>query len=128
MEGDTGLLADVATELEAVRGRVATWSMGDQTWASVAQGAELIHDAGRSAMRAALRGGEDEDWHEWRKRVKDIWYSARIIEPITGPQIAGLVAEADELSDVLGDHNDLAVLLGAAEGQPGPAGVGRRAA
>jgi CHAD domain-containing protein len=119
LEGESGLLADVATELEAVRGRVASWPMRDQTWASVAQGAEAIHDGGRTAMRAALRGGEDEDWHEWRKRVKDIWYSGRIIEPISGPQISGLVEEADELSDVLGDHNDLAVLLGAAEGHPG---------
>jgi CHAD domain-containing protein len=119
LEGDTGLLADVASELEAVRGRVATWPMHDQTWASVARGAEVIHDAGRAAMRAALLGGEDEDWHEWRKRVKDLWYSGRIIEPICGPQIVGLVEEADELSNVLGDHNDLAVLLGAAEGHPG---------
>ncbi len=119
LEGDTGLLEDVARELEAIRGRVATWRLRDQTWGSIAEGAEMIHDGGRSAMRHALRSGADEDWHEWRKRVKDLWYAGRIIEPITGPQIAGLVVEADELSDVLGDHNDLAVLLQAAGDLPG---------
>ena len=46
--------------------------------------------------------------------MKDLWYAGRILAPISGPQIDGLVAEADELSDVLGDHNDLAVLLEAA--------------
>ena len=119
LEGDTGLLEDVAGDLEAIRGRVGTWSLDDRTWGSVAEGAEIIHDGGRAAMKHALQGESDEDWHEWRKRVKDLWYAGRIIEPISGPQITGFVAEADELSDVLGDHNDLAVLLDAAGDRPG---------
>jgi CHAD domain-containing protein len=119
LEGDTGLLEDVAGELEAIRGRVESWDLGDQRWGSIAGGAEIIHDRGRAAMKQALRGDADDDWHEWRKRVKDLWYAGRIIAPITGAQIEGLVEEADELSDVLGDHNDLAVLLEAAGDRPG---------
>ena len=119
LEGDAGLLEDVAGDLEAIRGRVATWALTDEGWRSVAEGAELIHDRGRAAMHHALQGDSDDDWHEWRKRVKDLWYAARILAPITGPQVDGLVQEADELSDVLGDHNDLAVLLGAAGDRPG---------
>jgi CHAD domain-containing protein len=119
LEGDTGLLEDVAGELEAIRGRVESWDLGDQRWGSIAGGAEIIHDRGRAAMKQALRGDAYDDWHEWRKRVKDLWYAGRIIAPITGAQIEGLVEEADELSDVLGDHNDLAVLLEAAGDRPG---------
>jgi CHAD domain-containing protein len=119
LEGHAGLLGDVAADLEAVRGRVDGWRLRDQSPESVVAGAEAMHERGRLAMRAALRGGDDEDWHEWRKRVKDLWYAGRILEPIAGPQIGGLVQEADRLSDVLGDHNDLAVLLEAAEGNPG---------
>jgi CHAD domain-containing protein len=119
LEGHTGLLGDVAAELETVRARVDGWRLRDQSPESVVAGAAIMHERGGLAMRSALRGGEDEDWHEWRKRVKDLWYSGRILEPIAGPQISGLVAEADELSDVLGDHNDLAVLLAAADGHPG---------
>jgi CHAD domain-containing protein len=119
LEGDTGLLEDVAGELEAIRGRVESWDLGDERWGSIAGGAEIIHDRGRAAMKQALRGDADDDWHEWRKRVKDLWYAGRIIAPITGAQIEGLVEEADELSDVLGDHNDLAVLLEAAGDRPG---------
>jgi CHAD domain-containing protein len=119
LEGDTGLLEDVAGELEAIRGRVEAWDLGDERWGSIAEGTEIIHDRGRAAMKQALRGDADDDWHEWRKRVKDLWYAGRIIAPITGAQIEGLVEEADELSDVLGDHNDLAVLLEAAGDRPG---------
>jgi CHAD domain-containing protein len=121
LEGDEGLLGDVAGELAAIRERVPTWRLRDETPASAVEGAAIIHERGREAMRAALRGGGDEDWHEWRKRVKDLWYAGRILEPIAGPQLSGLVQEADELSDVLGDHNDLAVLLGVAEGHWGVA-------
>jgi CHAD domain-containing protein len=121
LAGDAGLLGDVARELQTIRDRVGGWELSDTTPASAVQGAAIIHARGRAAMRAALRGGDDEDWHEWRKRVKDLWYAARILEPLAGPQLAGLVREADELSDVLGDHNDLAVLLGAAGDQPGVA-------
>jgi CHAD domain-containing protein len=119
LEGDTGLLEDVAGELAAIRERVPAWDLDDQGWRSVAEGAEVIHERGRAAMKHALRGDSDDDWHEWRKRVKDLWYAGRIIAPISGPQIDGLVQEADELSDVLGDHNDLAVLLEAAGHRPG---------
>jgi CHAD domain-containing protein len=119
LEGDTGLLEDVAGELAAIRERVPAWDLDDQGWRSVAEGAGVIHERGRAAMKHALRGGSDDDWHEWRKRVKDLWYAGRIIAPISGPQIDGLVQEADELSDVLGDHNDLAVLLEAAGDRPG---------
>jgi CHAD domain-containing protein len=123
LAGEEGLLGAVAGELQAIRDRVPGWRLRDATPASAVEGAAIIHARGRAAMRAALRGGEDADWHEWRKRVKDLWYVGRILEPIAGPQLAGLVREADELADVLGAHNDLAVLLGAAGDHPGVAGA-----
>jgi hypothetical protein len=52
LEGDTGLLEDVAGELEAIRGRVESWDLGDQRWGSIAGGAEIIHDRGRAASSA----------------------------------------------------------------------------
>jgi CHAD domain-containing protein len=121
LEGDTGLLGDVAAELAAIRERVPDWRMRDQGHGSVVAGAEVLYARGREAMGEALRDGDDETWHEWRKRVKDLWYAGRILQPIADGQLDGTVDAADELSDVLGDHNDLAVLLEAATAaeQPG---------
>jgi CHAD domain-containing protein len=114
LEGDAGLLGEVAAELEAVRDRVSSWRLRDQGFDSVVAGLEVLYARGRDAMRDALKDGEDETWHEWRKRVKDLWYAGRILQPVAGGQLDGTVDAADELSDVLGNHNDLAVLLDAA--------------
>jgi CHAD domain-containing protein len=112
-QGAGGATAEVADELEATRARIGSWMLEDESFASAAQGLSRIHRRGRKAMEAALEDGSDQAWHEWRKRVKDLWYSLRIVEPIAPTQLSGMTAEADELSDLLGDHNDLAVLLDA---------------
>jgi CHAD domain-containing protein len=114
LEGDAGLLGDVSAELQAVRDRVGSWKLRDQGFDSVVAGLEILYARGRDAMREALKDGDDEAWHEWRKRVKDLWYAGRILQPVAGGQLDGAVDAADELSDVLGNHNDLAVLLDAA--------------
>jgi len=121
LAGESGLLGEVADELQAIRDRIPDWELHDATPASAVEGAAIIRRRGRKAMRAALGGGDDEAWHEWRKRVKDLWYAGRILQPAGGPELAALVETADELADLLGDHNDLAVLLGEAGGHPGVA-------
>jgi CHAD domain-containing protein len=106
-----------AAELEAVLERAGGWPIDDDGFASARAGLERIYRRGRRAMGDATEGGDDAAWHEWRKRVKDLWYSLRILRPIAPAQLEGAVAEAAELSDVLGDHQDVAVLRAALEEQ-----------
>jgi CHAD domain-containing protein len=101
----------VAAEIAAVRGRVAAWQLEDEGFP--AGGLQRIYRRGRLAMEQAIEHREDEPWHEWRKRAKDLWYALRILEPVSGKQLKGAVAEASALSDVLGEHNDVAVLRAA---------------
>jgi CHAD domain-containing protein len=48
--------------------------------------------------------------HEWRKRVKDLWYQLRIVREAWPSTIGEMADRAHELSGLLGDHHDLAVL------------------
>jgi CHAD domain-containing protein len=112
---DGGATEEVARELAAVRKRIPDWPLSDESFEPARAGLLRIHRRGRQAMAAALEEGTDEAWHAWRKRVKDLWYVLRILEPVSPTQLGGLVKEADELSDLLGDHNDLAVLLAAVD-------------
>lgn len=110
-DGDAA--GEVVAQITPRRERAREWSLNDEEIGSVAKGLRRIYRRGRAAMEAAFKEGDDESWHDWRKRVKDLWYALRILEPIAPAQLKGMVAEADELSDVLGDHNDVAVLRGA---------------
>ena len=109
--GEGDVLEQVAGELETVRERAGDWPLDDETFAAAGRGLRRIHGRGHRAMEQAFDlDGDDEAWHDWRKRVKDLWYALRILAPIAPGQLKGLVAEADRLADVLGDHNDIAVL------------------
>ena len=62
--------------------------------------------------------------HEWRKRVKDLWYESRLLADVCGPSIAGQAKDAHALADLLGDEHDLAILdQRLARGVPAPVDV-----
>lgn len=73
----------------------------------------------RTAGRGAARFGDvlatdgpppDELLHQWRKRVKYSWYHVSLLEP-AAPTLLGALADLHhDLSDVLGDDHDLAIL------------------
>jgi CHAD domain-containing protein len=104
--------AAVTAELVAARERAAEWTLEDEEFP--ARSLRRIYARGRRAMDDAFERGEDEVWHEWRKRVKDLWYALRILQPTAGKQLKGAVSDADRLSEALGDHNDIALLRAAA--------------
>lgn len=107
--------AEAITDLQAVRRRVESWPLHDESFTSAAQGLRRIYRDGRRALRAATATDAPEPWHQWRKRVKDLWYAARILRPIAPLELGAVVDEADRLAELLGDHNDLAVLRAAVD-------------
>jgi CHAD domain-containing protein len=107
--------AAAITELEALRQRVESWPLEDESFATAAQGLRRIYRDGRRAQRAATATDVPDPWHEWRKRVKDLWYAARILRPAAPLELGAVVDEADRLAELLGDHNDLAVLRDAVD-------------
>lgn len=61
-------------------------------------------------MRDTIADPSVENVHEWRKRAKDLWYHLRIVRNVWPGAIGPAADEAHRLSDLLGDHHDLAVL------------------
>jgi CHAD domain-containing protein len=53
---------------------------------------------------------EDPDWHELRKCAKALGYQLRLLKPIWPGMIDASIEEIDQLTDRLGDANDLAIL------------------
>lgn len=100
----------VVEELSSARGRVGNWQLSTGGWQAFGPGLVRSYRRGRKAFARARAGGETDDLHAWRKRVKDLWYDERLLAPTCGATVAGHVKELDRLSDLLGDDHDLALL------------------
>jgi len=97
--------------LEIGRQHVADWPVGKTDWKTIRSGLKRTYKRGRRTMSTARETPTDETFHEWRKRVKDLWYDMRLLEGAWKPVLHGWVKELDRLSDLLGDDHDLAVFI-----------------
>jgi CHAD domain-containing protein len=53
---------------------------------------------------------DDKTWHELRKSAKALGYQLRLLKPIWPGMMDAFLKEIDQLTDLLGDANDLAIL------------------
>jgi CHAD domain-containing protein len=77
---------------------------------SFARGLRRTYRDGRRLFRAARKQGDAESIHEWRKRVKDLWYHAQILAPVWPDLMDAHTTLLHELSRLLGDHHDICAL------------------
>jgi excisionase family DNA binding protein len=73
-------------------------------------GIRRVYRRGRKAKHLAYTYPSSEVFHEWRKRVKYLWYQLEILEALWPNILSRLADELHLLSDYLGDDHDLAVL------------------
>ncbi len=104
------LLPAFAAAMASLRDRSEGWTLGEGGWDALEPGLAATWTAARRAMKDARREPVPDHLHEWRKRVKDHWYQARLLRPIWPRMMDPHVVAADELGEVLGQVNDLTVL------------------
>jgi CHAD domain-containing protein len=96
--------------LSSARDDARTWALGQGSFDLIEPGIRRTYRRGRRCLERAERDSSDKTLHEWRKRVKDMWYSLRLLGAVWPPVIRPLADQAHELSDLLGDHHDLGEL------------------
>jgi CHAD domain-containing protein len=110
-EGDDHAAELAHDELLIARGELAELAPSRGSFDhAVRPGLERIYRQGRRRYRGARKRPDTESLHEWRKRVKDLWYSASVLNPAWPGMMSELAAQARELSELLGDDHDLAML------------------
>jgi CHAD domain-containing protein len=115
-----GLVKKIVGDLREANHRAAYLFEGvvlrpGNEWESyVAAGLKRTYRKGKNLVwRFDLMGhdkAEDPDWHELRKSAKALGYQLRLLKPIWPGMIDASVEEIDQLTDRLGDANDLAIL------------------
>ncbi len=122
------LAALAAAEIAAGRAGVERWSHAKSGWKLLGPGLRRSYKRGRDRFGEVLSDPSPENVHEWRKRVKDLWYHLRLLRD-SWPEVLGPVTDqAHKLSDLLGDHHDLCVLAQDLENRPDLAGDSRESA
>ena len=107
-EGAT--IAEVVLELRAARARVPDWPLAREGFDGLAPGFRRIYRRGRREDRAARRDPGSESLHELRKRLKDLWYAGQIVRPAEPKKMRRIARRAHELSNLIGEDHDLAML------------------
>ncbi len=82
-------------------------------------GLQHIYEQGQTAMTQAYAQPTPEMFHEWRKRVKYLWYQIEILAALWPTMLENLAEELHTLSEYLGDDHDLAVLRRTVLDDPG---------
>jgi CHAD domain-containing protein len=103
-------LTAVARAIEQARDRVRDWSFTGNGWSGLAGGLKRVYKRGSRAFVAAAADPSVANLHEWRKLAKYLWHQIQIVERACPDELGKLANEFHELSQLLGDDHDLAVL------------------
>jgi CHAD domain-containing protein len=96
--------------IEAGRDAVASWPLRSDSWDAIGPGLSRTYRRGRQGLRETASDQSVESAHEWRKRVKDLTYQLRLLARAWPPTFDQMVTESHRLTDLLGEHHDLALL------------------
>jgi CHAD domain-containing protein len=109
--GETAARIEEAKKaVEKGRERILAWPLEADSWQLVEAGLSQSYRRGGRAMKAVQAKPKAENVHEWRKRAKDLWYQLRIVRNAWPGLLQESADQIHELTDLLGDHHDLAVL------------------
>lgn len=92
------------------RESVERWQLPDG-FEAIGPGLARSYRRGRRSLREAMDRPTDEQVHEWRKSVKNLWYQTRLLEAAAPSALAPAIGALDNLGEALGDDHDLAVLV-----------------
>jgi CHAD domain-containing protein len=84
-------------------------------WKALCPGVRKAYREGQRAYQTVLKDPLPENFHEWRKSAKDLWYQVTLLQPLWPEQMDAMARELEALSEHLGDDHDLAVLRQALE-------------
>ncbi len=106
-------------QLERVEARLLKWPLEGLTWKQVCDAVGKIYKRGQRGLARTIDDPEPENFHAWRKRVKDIWYQLRILQPLNRMVLTEMAHDAEVLGELLGREHDLNFLWARLETERG---------
>jgi CHAD domain-containing protein len=105
-----GALSDFIRHMRVADRRLSRFQPTGQDFGAIAGGLRIAYGNGRRTYRTACRGNCDVDFHQWRKAVKVVRYHNRLLRRIWPPAMKPVRGSLDDLSSLLGEDHDLAMV------------------
>src|SRR5436190_7201967 len=106
-------------KLERVEERLSKWPLERISWSQICGAVEKIYKRGQRGLAKTIKKPVPENFHAWRKRVKDLWYQLRILQPLNRLVLEKIAADAEVLGELLGREHDFDFLLARLEKERG---------
>jgi CHAD domain-containing protein len=113
------VLHGTAAVLREAAKRVAHWPLAADGFGAIAPGLEATYRRGRKALARARKHPLPENYHEWRKRVKNHWYQVRLLEGVWDGAMPAYERRLKDLETWLGEDHNLVVLEEKVMAEPG---------
>lgn len=97
--------------LQAARAELMDMDLGRDRFKTIGPSLKRVYHRGYKGLRQARREPTTEQLHQWRKRVKYLWYQMDILHPIWPGLMVPWAEELHSLSEWLGTDHDLAILM-----------------
>ena len=104
------VLSNMAAALERSAARLSAWPLSKDGFPAIAPGLEATFRRGQKAMARARKHPRPENYHEWRKRVKEHWYHIRLLEGLWDNEMKSYEKSLKDLEAALGEDHNLVVL------------------
>lgn len=109
-EDVTSVLHKIATELKAAGKRAKRWPLATDGFPALESGLEKMFRKSRAAFSKAQKRPTAENYHEWRKRLKDHWYHIRVLESTWTEVMQGYEAALKDVETWIGEDHNLVLL------------------
>ncbi len=104
--------------LAVAKHRFADFKVDGDGFDAIGPGLETSYRKGRRAFKQAYATWTDDAFHEWRKGVQHHWRHMLLLSSAWPQFCAAQASEARELSKILGDDHDLAMLAAFVRSEP----------
>ncbi len=101
---------EARTKLTRARDRIAKWPLTEVSCKTLRRATQRTYKRGRKALHAALKNPTAEEFHDFRKEAKQLWYQLRVLRPLHPVIFKDLGDELKTIGQHLGHGHDLAFL------------------
>jgi CHAD domain-containing protein len=105
-------LREVRQDLEQTKRNLQRLQLAKSEWEAIETGLQDVYRQSRKRMSTALQEGDDEAFHKWRIRVKNLYYELQLLEPVWPKRLDKMTSRLSKLQDKIGLDHDIAVLKG----------------